>query len=217
VYVENFQKNRVSVKKVHFKYNIYYNTLRKLLKKIKNNKLNMKIWQYESNDDDKLSQQVKKDPTITYTTEDMAKYLISLIEFKDNDIVMEPCYGDGAFFKNLPTNTKNNFCEINLGIDYLKSELIVDITLSNPPFVPRKLFWEFHQTAMKNTKREIWWLINIGSLNVFTPKRLSEMEELGWYLEHMNIVSDKRWFGRYVWCKFTKNKNNFIGYNRMTF
>jgi hypothetical protein len=176
-----------------------------------------KIWEYDSNEDDKLAKQVVKDPTITYTNRDMAKYLISLVKFNDFDIVMEPCFGDGAFYENLPKNTTNLYCEINLGIDYLKDERMVDITLSNPPFVPRKLFWEFHKKAMVQTRREIWWLINISSLNVFTPSRLEEMREIGWYLEHMNIVSDKRWFGRYVWCKFTKNENNFIGFNRKTF
>jgi len=176
-----------------------------------------KIWDYKSNEDDKLSKQVSKDPDITFTKDEHAKYLISLIDFKEGDYVMEPCYGKGAFYENLPDNTINNYCEINMGIDYLKQDMMVDITLSNPPFVPRKLFWSFHQKAMKTTRREIWWLINLSSLNVFTPKRIEECHNNGWYLSHLHITADKRWYGRYVWLQFTKNNNNFLSYNRKVF
>jgi hypothetical protein len=178
----------------------------------------MKIWEYESKGEDRLSTQVKKDAIITYTKPTMAEYLISLINFKKGDIVMEPCKGDGAFFNSLPTYTENVYCEINEGIDYLKNDKIVDITLSNPPFVPRKLFWDFHIKAMQTTNREIYWLINISALNVFTTKRIEEMNNMNWYLENLHIVSDKRWFGRYVWCKFTRNEcRNILTYNKKVF
>ena len=176
-----------------------------------------KVWNYESNVNDVLSKKVDKDPDITYTKDEHAKYLISLIDFRDNDYVMEPCYGKGAFYKNLPNNTINKYCEINMGIDYLTQNMMVDITLSNPPFVPRKLFWSFHQKAMETTRREIYWLINISSLNVFTPKRMEECDNKGWYLSNLHITSDKRWFGRYVWCKFTKENNNFLSYSKIVF
>jgi len=174
----------------------------------------MKVWDYKSNKDDRLSKLTEKDNDISMTKIDMAKHLISLINFKDGDVVMEPCKGTGSFYNNLPTNTKNIFCEINEGIDYLNFDGEVDITLSNPPFVPRKLFWEFHRKAMKTTKREIYWLINILSLNVFTPNRLEEMIGNGWYIESFHIVSDKRWYGRYTWVKFTKDKNNIFTYTK---
>jgi len=176
-----------------------------------------KIWDYKSNENDELAKQVKKDPDIAYTKDDMAKYLLTVIDFKDGDEVMEPCYGKGAFYNNLPANTNNHYCEINMGSDYLTQDKMVDITLSNPPFVPRKLFWSFHQKAMDTTRREIWWLINISSLNVFTPNRIEEMNNKGWYLNHMHITSDKRWFGRYVWVQFTKENRNILSFNKKIF
>ena len=151
----------------------------------------------------------------------MAKYLISLIKFEDNDTVMEPGKGKGAFYDNLPDNVIKKYCEINEGIDYLNfgsgksSDEKVDITLSNPPFVPRKLFWDFHLKAMETTNKYIYWLINIGSLNVFTPKRLNIMKEKGWFIQSFHVVSDKRWFGRYVWVKLGKNNNgNFSWFDK---
>lgn len=177
-----------------------------------------KIWKYKSNKDDRLSKLVKKDNDIVFTKDEMAKYLISLIDFADNDVVIEPCLGKGAFYNNLPSNIIKKYCEITEGKDYLQFNEEVDITLSNPPFVPRKLFWLFHQKAMNTTRKYIYWLINLSSLNVFTAKRLNEMNSLGWYIENFHIVSDSRWFGRYVWIKFSKDTNkNIVTFNIKTF
>ena len=177
----------------------------------------MKVRDYKSNEDDKLAKQLEKDKDIAFTKEDMAKHLISLVDFKDWDVVIEPCYWDGAFYKNLPSYTKNIFCEINMGKDYLDFDGMADITLSNPPFVPRKLFWEFHKKAMQTTRREIYRLINMYSMNVFTPKRMCEMEEAGWYIQNFHITQDKRWFGRYVRIRFSKEKNRLFTYDSKPF
>jgi len=169
-----------------------------------------KVWNYESNANDALAEQVKKDKDICFTKFEMAKYLLSKTDFKDGDEVMNTSFGKGAFYNQLPKNTKNYYCEINEGKDYLTQNKMVDITLDNPPFVPRKLFWEFMVKAMDTTRREIYWLINMGSLNVFTPKRLNEMKSKNWFINGMHIVGDKRWYGRYVWLKIGKTNNGFI-------
>ena len=137
---------------------------------------NGKVWEYKSGDVDKLAEQVLENgKEFVYTKPEMAKDLINTITFKDGDVVMEPCKGNGAFYNQLPNNVVKLYCELQEGINYLLDEREVDITISNPPFVPRKLFWEFHKRAMKNTRREIYWLINFQSFNVFTTKRLNEI------------------------------------------
>ncbi len=177
----------------------------------------VKVWEYESNENDKLSKKVEKDRTIVMTKPSMAKHLISLVSFMDNDRVLEPCKGDGAFYDNLPNNINKDWCEINEGKDYLDFNGRVDITLSNPPFVPRKLFWSFMQKAMETTEREIYWLINMQSLNVFTPKRLNEMKEQNWFIHTFHIVSDSRWYGRYVWLKIGREDMNVITSEQKSF
>lgn len=176
-----------------------------------------KIWDYESNSNDRLAEQVKKNNDIVNTSNDMAKHLISLIKFKKNDIVLEPCKGTGSFFNNFPEHTINKWCEINEDKDYFDFNERVDYVISNPPFVPRKLFWEFHLHSMSICNKEIYWLINLSALNVFTPKRLEIMKEKGWFINSLHIVSDKRWFGRYVFVKITKKNNNFISWNQQIF
>lgn len=166
----------------------------------------------------KLDKQIKKKgKNFVMTNPDMAKYLISKCDIVEGDKIMEPCKGNGSFFDNLPDTCEKYYCEIEEGIDYLEDMTNVDITLSNPPFVPRKLFWDFMKVAMKNTNRQIYWLINMSSLNVFTPKRLDEMSENGWYINDFHIVSDKRWFGRYVWVKISRVNTKTFSWNRKVF
>lgn len=33
----------------------------------------------------------------------------------------------------------------------------------------------------------------------------------------MHITSDKRWFGRYVWCQFTREDKNVISFDKKVF
>lgn len=176
-----------------------------------------KVWKYKSSENDKLSKKVEKDKDIVMTQPSMAKHLINQIKFKEGDIVMEPCKGKGAFYDNLPDNVEKIYCEINEDKDYLEFNGKVDITLSNPPFVPRKLFWSFMEKAMETTNREIYWLINLISLNVFTPRRLDEMKEKNWFIQSFHIVSDKRWFGRYAFIKIGRENPNVFTWNGKSF
>ena len=113
-----------------------------------------KVWDYKSNENDRLSKIVKKKGNdIVMTDPEMAKMLLSRINFKEGDSVLEPCRGTGSFYNNFPEYTKNEWCEINEGRDFLDYDGTVDITISNPAYVPRKLFWDIHLKAMDITKK----------------------------------------------------------------
>jgi hypothetical protein len=172
-----------------------------------------KIWNYKSKEIDGLAIQVDKNPDIVNTKPEMAKMLLSKINFVNGDVIMEPGLGSGSFFNNFPIYTKNIWCEINKGKDYLQQSEIVDYTISNPPFVPRKLFWQFQQKAMDTTRKEIYWLINFSALNVFTTKRLEEMKNKGWFINSFFVVNDIRWFGRYAFVKISKVDTGVMGWN----
>ncbi len=177
-----------------------------------------KIWEYKSNEDDKLAKKVEKDKSIVMTNPVMAKYIIDNITWEQGEKVLEPCKGDGAFYDNLPANVIKGWCEINEGRDFLTyDDVEVDTIISNPPFVPRKLFWSFQMKAMDICKNRIFWLINLSSLNVFTPKRLDEMKALNWFIQKFTIVNDKRWFGRYVVIEMGRTNLGFFNWNRQSF
>lgn len=175
------------------------------------------LWEYEPNENDRLSELAGKDKTIAYTKAGMAIDLIKRVPLKSGDVVMEPCRGDGAFYNNFPDFVRKEYCEIKEGLDYLDWEGEVDYTLSNPPFVPRKLFWEFNRKAMDTTGVAIYWLISVLSFNVFTPKRLDEMREKGWYIKSMHITADKRWYGRYAWIRIDREDAGVITWDGVVY
>jgi len=175
------------------------------------------VWEYKSNDDDALAKQVAKDNTIVMTKPEMAKHLISLIDVVAGDTWLEPARGDGAFYDNFPESVSKRYCEINEGTDFLEFNEEVDVIVSNPPFIPRKLFWDFMDHSMKVARKNIYWLINLSSLNVFTPKRLLQMKNEGWFIESFHIVSDKRWFGRYAFIKIGRRDLGVISWKEGSF
>ena len=177
-----------------------------------------KVWDYESKKDDKLYKLVEKEGNeIVMTKPEMASYLMDRLLFKDGDILLEPCRGTGSFYNAFPKNTINKYCEINEGIDFLEYNDKVDYVIANPPFAPRKLFWSFHQKSMDITNKGIYWLINMSALNVFTPNRLEEMNNKGWYIQSFHIVNDKRWYGRYVFIHISREKNNLFTFHKKSF
>ena len=46
-------------------------------------------------------------------------------------------------------------------------------------------------------------------MNVFTPRRLQEMKDKGWFITSQYIVADKRWYGRYAFVEIGKSD---VGY-----
>jgi hypothetical protein len=180
-------------------------------------KILTKVWDYTSGETDHLAELVQKDKGIVMTKDSMAKDLIDMVDFIDGETVIEPCRGNGAFYNNLPDNVNKIWCEINEDRDYLTFDGEADVCLSNPPFVPRKLFWEFTIKAMETTKRKIYWLISMHSINVFTPVRMEIMEDKGWFIQHFHIVSDKRWYGRYVWIEIGREDTGFFTWKKATY
>jgi hypothetical protein len=64
----------------------------------------------------------------------------------------------------------------------------------------------------------IAWLVNNQALNShFTPRRIELMQSKGFYLQKIQVVADKRWFGRYYYLIFTKDQNEFLSSKRESY
>ena len=69
--------------------------------------------------------------------EKLAPALMSLINFKDSDVLLEPAKGQKGnqpFYDAFPPANKKLWAEIDQGIDYFKNEFSADVVISNPPF-----------------------------------------------------------------------------------
>ncbi|SHO54371.1 DNA methyltransferase [Vibrio quintilis] len=75
------------------------------------------------------------------------KALLQQIEFRPNDVISEPCRGDGRILNELRESHKTKWAEISEDIDYLKpnQNMAADVIITNPPF---SLALEFISTAL---------------------------------------------------------------------
>ena len=166
-----------------------------------------------------------KDITFHYTNEDMVKDLIKLIPFKTTDTILDAGSGKNkVWYNNLNLICKERFeCELEDGCDFLETEGLlpefkgwhkkVDWVIGNPPF---SVGWKFTQKATEIANKGIAFLGSIQFFNQFTALRLEKMKENGFELQHIHILADKRWFGRYYFLIFEKKKG-ILSWERKTY
>ena len=146
---------------------------------------------------------------------ELAKKLISFIPFKQEDIVYEACAGEGAFFNNFPIYTKNYSTEINKGTCFTSFTDKVDWVVTNPPYnlvlndkKIRSSFWYLLKYFCNQSRKGIALLGNYNCLNSLSPKRMKELESMGWYLNNIVICDIKKWNNRYFFMIFSRVKIN---------
>jgi len=155
-----------------------------------------------------------KDKTFHYTNKQMVKDLISITPLSGS--VLDAGSGKNkVWYKNIPDSCKKYECEIEDGVDFLEWNKRVDWVIGNPPY---HISWKFTEKAKDIANIGIAWLVNnLGLNSLFTPRRLSVINEKGFKLQHIHVVADKRWFGRYYYLIFMKKKNNFISWECKTY
>lgn len=162
-----------------------------------------------------------KDDTYYFhqTPEELCKELIKKVDIKEGDSLLEPFKGEGAFFNNFPSNTINNYCEIEEGFDFKSFNAIVDWVITNPPFRliddnnkrVNSFYYLLNYYADKVNKG-ICFLGNDYCLTTLTPKRIKELNDKGLYLHKIIVCSVKKWRGRYFFMIFKKQQSNLIDY-----
>jgi len=156
-----------------------------------------------------------KDKTFFYTQPEMVKDLLNLIPFKEGDKVLDAGSGKNkVWFNNLPECVKKYECEIDDGCNFLNWDIPVDWVVGNPPF---HLGNEFIQHSASICKVGFAFLLSIRSFNSLTPNRLEQLKQKGFYLSKIHIVNDKRWYGRYYFVIFTRDKNLFLTWKLKTY
>ena len=156
---------------------------------------------------------ILKDITFHYTDEKMVKDLISLLPIKETNTVLDAGSGKNkVWFNNV--NVKEKYeCEIDDGCDFLEWDKKVDWVIGNPPF---DIGWKFTEKAIYVAKKGIAFLGSIKFFNQFTSRRLEEMKDESFELQHIHILADKRWFGRYYFLIFEKKKG-ILSWKRETY
>ena len=146
-----------------------------------------------------------------YTNEEMVKDLLAITPISGS--VLDAGSGKNKVWFNNLVGEKYE-CEIEDGCDFYKWDKKVDWIVGNPPFHEG---WKFTEKAMELANKGVAFLGNINFFNQFTTRRLERIRELGFYLQHIRVVADKRWFGRYYYLIFTKDKNDFLSWQLINY
>lgn len=109
---------------------------------------------------------------IVYTPKKLAKRIIK--HFPLSGVVLDPCKGKGAFYKQFPENVKRRWCEIELDKDFLKYTRRVSWIVSNPPWSKMRAFLLHSFTLSDN-------IVFLAPITHFTTKaRLRDMKAHGY-------------------------------------
>ena len=113
-----------------------------------------------------------------YTPDYLAKQIVD--RYKPTGRILEPCCGDGAFLKYMPTA---EWCEIDKGVDFLTHKGHYDWIITNPPYSKYRLFLEHSFNLAEN-------VVFLQFVNAFFMKaRVRLMKEYGfeikdiWYID----------------------------------
>jgi hypothetical protein len=138
---------------------------------------------------------------------ELAKKHIDMIDYKDDDIWLDPCKNDGSYYYQFPNDNKD-YCEILEEIDFFNYDSYVDIIVQNPPY---SLMNKWIDKNIELKPRIISMLIGIGNL---TTKRIERLENAGYGLTKMKMLKVHSWYGMSCIVVFEKGKKSIIEYDR---
>ena len=69
-----------------------------------------------------------------YTPVNIAQQIINSLPIRENELLLEPCKGKGAFYDNFPLNCAKEYCELDEGKDFFDYNKKVDWIITNPPY-----------------------------------------------------------------------------------
>lgn len=142
---------------------------------------------------------------VIYTPKPVALKLIEMCDLKEGDKVLDPCYGGGVFYENLPDYVEKDWCEIEKGRDFFDYKEKVDWIIGNPPFSIWKQWLEHTMTLTDK------FAFVMGTMNL-SFRRLRMLEEKGFFLTKLHLCNISFWFGEVFLVVFEKNKPPIVSY-----
>lgn len=139
---------------------------------------------------------------IYYTPIQVVKKMIELCDITNDMTVLDPSYGGGIFYNNLP-DCKKEWCEIEKGKDFFDETNRYDLIIGNPPY---SLWDKWLEHTMKLTDKfcYIFGYLNLSIL------RLNKILKNGYGITKIHISNIDWWFGPSFLIVFEKNKSSII-------
>tara|TARA_R110001592_G_scaffold338236_2_gene625219 strand:+ start:1302 stop:1868 length:567 start_codon:yes stop_codon:yes gene_type:complete len=137
-----------------------------------------------------------------YTPKPVALKMIEMCNLKEGDVVLDPSFGGGVFYDNLPDYVNKEWCEIDKGKDFFEYDKKVDFIIGNPPY---SILNKWLDKTMDLTDKFCYIL----GFNL-TDTRLKKITERGYGITKMHIIDIDWWFGHSFIVLFEKNKPSII-------
>lgn len=160
----------------------------------------------------------KNTPThdLVYTPIKLSKDIID--HFNPTGTILDPCCGDGSFYKHYPKHCKKDWCELQREKDFFKYTNKVDWIITNPPWSKMRMFLQHGMEISTN----IVYLVTIN--HFMTKARIRDMKKENFSFKEIYMVEhpktenwpksgfqlaavyiQKNWDGN---CIFSKSLNN---------
>lgn len=152
------------------------------------------------------------------------EYILNIFPIQSDRIFFEPFKGDGNLYNLI--NCEKEWCELMQGkdiFDYDFKNSNVTTLWTNPPFksiitnknnirstIAKNCVFYFLEKFMTELPKlnEIGFLINAKSFQSLTPKRLTKLNKLGFYIHNVVSLNIQKWYGLYYFVRFVKEPNN---------
>jgi len=142
-----------------------------------------------------------------YTPIEVVILCLKELDINKDETVLDAGSGKNkVWFNSVNVNEKYE-CEIEDGCNFYEWEREVDWVIGNPPFQEG---WKFLEKASRIARKGIAFLGNINFWNCLTPRRLSILAQRGFWINKILILEISKWFGRYYFIIWTRNKTNWL-------
>lgn len=135
---------------------------------------------------------------IFYTPPYVAKKMIEMCGISPEMKVLDPCYGGGVFYENLP-ECKKEWCEIEKGKDFFEETERYDCIVGNPPYSK----WNAWMDKTMELTDKFCYIM--GALNITSP-RFRRIFEKGYGVTQLHCITVDWYFGTSWLVLFEKNK-----------
>jgi len=157
------------------------------------------------------------------TPEKLCKDIISNIEFKEGERVLEPFAGTNSFYNNLPEHVIKYRCEIRDNLDFRHFDydgIQPECVITNPPYDlgenDRKRKNDFFNILMffaeKQYIKRIIFLCSAACFNSLTSKRMMLLNQSNAYITKISTTRVRKWKGAYYVLEIGRHNNTFFDY-----
>lgn len=153
-----------------------------------------------NSDSTKIRQRGQND--IYYTPPQVVRKMIEMCEITPDMTVLDPCYGEGAFYDNLPECQKE-WCEIEKGRDFFSETKRYDLIIGNPPY---SMWTKWLEHTIRLTDK---FCYIFGSANL-TDTRVKKIYDAGYGITKMHLLSIPWYFGHSLLVLFEKGKPSIM-------